>query len=194
MNEEFLRRVTGIVEGTADTTLLHNNANKASERIPVMKNFIAGEAAKMVASRYIPPHVLKAHNDGVIHFHDLDESPLYPMYNCCLVDLKGMLEEGFKMGNAEVETPKSISTACAVTAQIIAQVACHQYGGVSLNRLDEVLAPYVQKSYEKHLSIGRQFMSRDKAVVYATQRTLKEVEDATQGLEYEVNTLFTSQG
>ena len=194
MSTEFLTRAIDIVEGTADKELLHNNANKASERIPVMKNMIAGEAAKLAASKYIPAHVLHSHESGEIHFHDLDESPLYPMYNCCVVDLAGMLKNGFKMGNAEIETPKSIATACAVTAQIIAQVACHQYGGVSLDRLDETLEPYVEASYLKHLSKQLQRVDERKAVVFATEDTLKEVEDACQGLEYEVNTLFTSQG
>lgn len=183
-----------IVEGTADKNLLHNNANKASERIPVQKNMIAGEVAKALASHYIPEDVMEAHNKGSIHFHDMDESPLFPFYNCCLVDLKGMLTKGFKMGNADIETPKSISTACAITAQIIAQIACHQYGGVSLNRLDEVLEPYVSASYYKHLAVGKRWMNNDKAVVYATELTKTEVMDACQSLEYEVNTLFTSQG
>ena len=66
--------------------------------------------------------------------------------------------------------------------------------GVSINRIDEILAPYVQKSYLKHLSIGKQWLEHDKAVVYATERTHKEVDDACQALEYEINTLFTSQG
>lgn len=191
MNSEIFRQ---IVEGSADKALLHNNANKASERIPVMKNMIAGEVAKQLADDYLPAHIMEAHRDGVLHFHDMDESPLYPFYNCCLVDLKEMLDNGFKMGNADIESPKSIQTACAITAQIIAQVACHQYGGVSINRLDEILAPYVTKSYEKHLTEGKQWMSHDKAVVYAAKKTDKEVMDACQGLEYEVNTLFTSQG
>ena len=183
-----------LVEGSADKNLLHNNANKASERIPVMKNMIAGEVAKMLSKDYLPSHIIDAHNEGIIHFHDMDESPLYPFYNCCLVDLRGMLENGFRMGNADIETPKSIQTACAITAQIIAQVACHQYGGVSINRIDEILAPYVDKTYRKHLSKQKQRVEHDKAVVYATEDTLKEIDDACQGLEYEVNTLFTSQG
>lgn len=74
-----------------------------------------------------------------------------------LIDLKGMLTHGFKMGNAEIDTPKSISTATAVTAQIIAQVASHIYGGTTINRIDEVLAPYVTASYEKHLEIAREW-------------------------------------
>ena len=191
---ELEQSAVAIVYGTADKELLNNNANKASERVPVMKNMIAGEMAKHMAHKYIPQVVMDAHKAGEIHFHDMDESPLYPMFNCCLVDLGNMLENGFRMGNADIESPKSISTACAITAQIIAQVACHQYGGVSLNRLDETLAPYVHKSYLKHLSTGRKWMSNDKAVVYATDQTRKEVYDACQALEYEVNTLFTSQG
>jgi len=189
-----LNNLQAIVDGTADGTLLNNNANKASERTPVMKNMVAGEVAKEAAKRTLPVDVVQAHEDGDIHYHDMDEAPFYPMFNCSLVDLKSMLETGFKMGNADIETPKSISTACAITAQIIAQVACHQYGGVSLNRLDEVLAPYVDRSYLKHLSTGKKWMDNDKAVVYATDQTRKEVHDACQALEYEVNTLFTSQG
>ncbi len=183
-----------IVYGGADDTLLHNNANKASERIPVMKNMVAGEVAKHLAKDRLPLTVLDAHNRGDIHFHDMDESPFYPMYNCALLDLGGMLANGFKMGNADIETPKSIATACAITAQVIAQAACHQYGGVSLNRLDEVLAPYVEKSYNKWLAKGKQWMSNDKAVVFATDETRREVHDGCQALEYEINTLFTSQG
>lgn len=183
-----------IVEGDADATLLHNNANKAAERIPVMKNMLAGEVAKLCAEDYLDPEVVAAHRSGDIHFHDMDESPLLPFYNCALIDVNNMLTHGFKMGNADIETPKSISTACAIVAQIIAQVACHQYGGVSINRLDEILEPYVSMSYEKHLSEGKQWMGNDKAVAYAIKLTNKEVKDAFQGLEYEVNTLFTSQG
>ena len=193
-NDDLIDSVHGIIFGGATSELLHNNANKDSTRVAVAKNMVAGEVAKRFAQDMLPQDVLIAHNAGIIHFHDMDESPLYPMYNCCLVDLKGMLAAGFKMGNADIETPKSIATACAVTAQIIAQVASSQYGGVSLNRLDEVLAPYVDKSYLKHLSTGKKWMDNDKAVVYATDQTRQEVQDACQSLEYEVNTLFTSQG
>lgn len=192
--ETLFEVVSGIVDQTADSTLLNNNANKAAERIPVMKNMIAGEVAKAMAHQYVEPAVIAAHGRGEIHFHDKDESPLLPFYNCAIIDVGKMLSRGFTMGNADIETPKSIQTACALVAQIIAQVACHQYGGVSLNRLDEVLVPYVSASYAKHLSRGKAITSHDKAVVYATQMTEEEVMNACQGLEYEVNTLFTSQG
>ena len=191
---DVLKTADSIVNGTADKELLNSNANKASERVPVMKNLVAGEVAKQMAREMLDPEIVEAHDNGFIHFHDMDESPFYPMFNCSLVDLRNMLENGFKMGNADIETPKSITTACAVTAQIIAQVASSQYGGVSINRIDEVLSPYVDKTYKKHLSTGKKWMTNDKAVVYATDMTRKDVQDACQSMEYEVNTLFTSQG
>lgn len=110
-----------------------------------------------------------------------------------LIDLKGMLTKGFKMGNAEIEQPRSISTATAVTAQIIAQVASHIYGGTTINRIDEVLAPYVSSSYEKHLATGKEWGIAAPAA-YAMSQTEKECFDAFQSLEYEVNTLHTANG
>jgi len=110
-----------------------------------------------------------------------------------LIDLKGMLTHGFKMGNAEIEPPKSISTATAVTAQIIAQVASHIYGGTTINRIDEVLAPFVTASFNKHRQTAEEWQIPD-ADGYARSRTEKECYDAFQSLEYEVNTLHTANG
>lgn len=192
---DILDTCLSIVDGSADKSLLHNNANKASERLPVMKEMVAGEVAKALSKKMLPENIIKAHECGLIHYHDLDQSPLFPFFNCCLVNLEDMLTKGFEIGNAQIEPPNSIATAAAITCQIIAQIASHQYGGVSINRIDEVLAPYVTLSYKKHLSIGlAECENRDKAVIYATNRTKKEVEDACQSMEYEVNTLFTSQG
>lgn len=191
---DLLQKCVEIVEGTADSTLLHNNANKDSSRVNVIKNMLAGEVIKEHARHFLGSSILKAHDSGYIHFHDMDESPLTPMYNCCLVNLEDMLGNGFTMGNAEIESPKSITTAAAVTVQIIANVASSQYGGVSIDRIDEVLAPYAAKSYEKHLQTAKEWMSNDKAVVFATNMTHKEVDDACQAMEYEINTLYTSQG
>jgi len=110
-----------------------------------------------------------------------------------LIDIKGMFTEGFKMGNAEIEDPKSISTATAVTAQIIAQVASHIYGGTTINGIDTILAPYVTKSFEKHLKIAENWGIKD-AHDYALQQTETECYNAFQSLEYEVNTLHTANG
>lgn len=87
-----------------------------------------------------------------------------------LIDLEGMLTQGFKMGNAEIEPPKSISTATAVTAQIIAQVASHIYGGTTINRIDEILAPYVRISYEKHLKTAETWGSMMLRVMLTAKR------------------------
>lgn len=174
--------------------ILNENANKDAKVIPTQRDLLAGIVAKHYAKQYLlPASVVNAHEKGEIHYHDLDYAPFFPMFNCMLVDLKGMLEHGFKMGNAEIETPKSITTATAVTAQIIAQVASHIYGGTTINRIDEVLAPYVQKSYQKHLAIAEQWQITD-AQAYAKAQIEKECFDALQSLEYEVNTLHTANG
>lgn len=162
--------------------------------IPTQRDLLAGIVAKHYAkTRILPRDVVQAHESGDIHYHDLDYAPFFPMFNCMLIDLKGMLTHGFKMGNAEIDTPKSISTATAVTAQIIAQVASHIYGGTTINRIDEVLAPYVTASYEKHLEIAREWDIHSPEA-FAKARTEKECYDAFQSLEYEVNTLHTANG
>lgn len=197
MTDNLLKVVSGIVSGTADATLLNNNANKASERIPVMRDLVAGEIAKHIAlTEILPKSVADAHRSGMLHYHDLDYAPFFPSFNCMLIELEGMLTYGFKMGNAGIETPKTIATACAITAQIIAQVASHIYGGNTINRIDEVLAPYVKKSYKLHYSVGMREHKGDceKAAIYASEMTDRETRQAFKSLEYEINTLHTANG
>ncbi|WP_087021649.1 anaerobic ribonucleoside-triphosphate reductase [Thaumasiovibrio subtropicus] len=185
--------IRGLIE-QSDASLLNENANKDSKVIPTQRDLLAGIVAKHYANKHILPRdVVTAHQRGEIHYHDLDYAPFFPMFNCMLIDLNGMLTHGFKMGNAEIDTPKSISTATAVTAQIIAQVASHIYGGTTINRIDEVLAPYVAVSYEKHLEIAKEWEIPN-AEAFARARTEKECYDAFQSLEYEVNTLHTANG
>ena len=119
------QEIRGLVE-QSNKALLNENANKDSKVIPTQRDLLAGIVAKHYAKQHILPRdVVLAHERGEIHYHDLDYAPFFPMFNCMLIDLNGMLTQGFKMGNAEIEPPKSISTATAVTAQIIAQVASH---------------------------------------------------------------------
>ncbi|MCX9531733.1 anaerobic ribonucleoside-triphosphate reductase [Vibrio cholerae] len=190
---KLTKEIEGLIqESNAD--LLNENANKDGKVIPTQRDLLAGIVAKHYAkTRILPRDVVQAHESGDIHYHDLDYAPFFPMFNCMLIDLKGMLTHGFKMGNAEIDTPKSISTATAVTAQIIAQVASHIYGGTTINRIDEVLAPYVTASYEKHLEIAREWDIHNPEA-FAKARTEKECYDAFQSLEYEVNTLHTANG
>ena len=190
---KLTKDIEGLIE-QSNVELLNENANKDAKVIPTQRDLLAGIVARHYAKHYILPRdVVEAHEKGEIHYHDLDYAPFFPMFNCMLVDLKGMLTQGFKMGNAEIEPPKSIGTATAVTAQIIAQVASHIYGGTTINRIDEVLAPYVQQSYEKHLKIAEQWHI-PQAQAYADAQIEKECFDAFQSLEYEVNTLHTSNG
>lgn len=187
------QEIRGLVE-QSNMALLNENANKDSKVIPTQRDLLAGIVAKHYAKQHILPRdVVLAHERGEIHYHDLDYSPFFPMFNCMLIDLNGMLTQGFKMGNAEIEPPKSISTATAVTAQIIAQVASHIYGGTTINRIDEILAPFVTASYHKHQAVAAQWQIPD-AEGYARSRTEKECYDAFQSLEYEVNTLHTANG
>ncbi|AYG99863.1 anaerobic ribonucleoside-triphosphate reductase [Pectobacterium parmentieri] len=187
------QEIRGLVE-QSNMALLNENANKDSKVIPTQRDLLAGIVAKHYAKQYILPRdVVLAHERGEIHYHDLDYSPFFPMFNCMLIDLNGMLTNGFKMGNAEIEPPKSISTATAVTAQIIAQVASHIYGGTTINRIDEILAPFVTASHAKHKAVAEEWKIPD-AENYARTRTEKECYDAFQSLEYEVNTLHTANG
>ncbi|PRT68970.1 anaerobic ribonucleoside-triphosphate reductase [Streptococcus anginosus] len=177
-----------------DQAVVNENANKDSDVFNTQRDLTAGIVGKSIGLQMLPPHVANAHQKGDIHYHDLDYSPYTPMTNCCLIDFKGMLANGFKIGNAEVESPKSIQTATAQISQIIANVASSQYGGCSADRIDEVLAPYAEKNYEKHLKDAREWVVPEKQEEFAWTKTKKDIYDAMQSLEYEINTLFTSNG
>ncbi|MGD1524652.1 anaerobic ribonucleoside-triphosphate reductase [Vibrio owensii] len=192
-NSELNNEIRSLVD-LSNSELINENANKDGTRIPTQRDLLAGIVAKDYAKKYILPRdVVEAHENGELHYHDLDYAPFFPMFNCMLVDLENMLTNGFKMGNAEIGTPQSINTATAITAQIIAQVASHTYGGTTLNRIDEVLEPYVVKSFEKNLALAEEW-NVSEAEKFAWAKTEKDTYDAFQSLEYEVNTLHTANG
>lgn len=187
------KEIQGLID-QSNLDVINENANKDGKVIPTQRDLLAGIVAKHYAKQHLlPREIVQAHESGDIHYHDLDYAPFFPMFNCMLIDLKGMLTRGFKMGNAEIDTPKSISTATAVTAQIIAQVASHIYGGTTINRIDEILEPYVMSSFNKHLELAKEWDIYDPQA-FAKARTEKECFDAFQSLEYEVNTLHTANG
>ncbi|MEK0174558.1 anaerobic ribonucleoside-triphosphate reductase [Tetragenococcus halophilus] len=178
-----------------EKTVVNENANKDSDVFNTQRDLTAGIVGKSIGLKMLPLHVANAHQKGDIHYHDLDYQPYAPMTNCCLIDFKGMLNNGFKIGNAEVEPPKSIQTATAQISQIIANVASSQYGGCSADRLDETLAPFAKLNYQKHLKEAKIWIedpTRQKE--FAMKKTKKDIFDAMQSLEYEINTLFTSNG
>lgn len=178
-----------------DQTVVNENANKDSNVFNTQRDLTAGIVGKSIGLKMLPPHIANAHQKGDIHYHDLDYHPYTPMTNCCLIDFKGMLNNGFKIGNAEVESPKSIQTATAQISQIIANVASSQYGGCSADRTDELLAPFAELNYKKHLKEAEEWIdSPERQKEYAKAKTKKDIFDAMQSLEYEINTLFTSNG
>lgn len=176
-----------------DASVVNENANKDSERFNVERDLTAGSVAKTFGLKILPMKVANAHIKGDIHFHDLDYMPYAPMTNCCLIDFEGMLKNGFEIGNAEVESPKSIQTAVAQVAQIIANVSSSQYGGCSFDRADEVLAPYARMNFEKHKKKAEEW-GIERSADYALVSTVKDIEDAIQSLEYEINTLYNANG
>lgn len=180
---------------SGDKKVLNENANKDSRVFNTTRDLTAGVSAKAKGLSMLPSHVANAHLKGDIHYHDLDYQPYSPMTNCCLIDFKEMLENGFHIGNAEVESPKSVNTAAAQIAQIVANVASSQYGGCSADRIDEVLAPYAKINFKKHMKTAQKWIDdEDKQKAYAYERTEKDIYDSMQSLEYEINTLYSSNG
>ena len=177
-----------------NSRVVHENANKDSRVFNTQRDLEAGMVSRALGLRMLPRIVAKAHLRGDIHWHDLDYSPVTPETNCCLIDFDEMFKNGFKIGNAWVSSPRSIQTATAQMSQIIANVASLQYGGCSANRIDQLLEPYAKINYEKHMKDAEEWIAPDKREAYAKAKTKKDIYDAMQALEYEINTLYSSQG
>lgn len=151
-SSKLMRKMTGMLNGT-DESITAENANKDAVRINVQRDLGMGIVCKEMAIDLglIPKKVLDYMKMNYIHYHDLDYSPVMPMYNCMLIDYKTMFEKSFFLNNAIIDEPKSIQVACTVASQISAGVASSQYGGQTFNRFDEVMAKYVSMSYIKTL-------------------------------------------
>ena len=182
--------------------VMDENSNKNAHVVSTQRDLIAGEVSKDIARRkLIPLDIVQAHDSGAIHFHDMDYI-IQPMFNCCLINLEDMLQNGTVINGKKIDTPKSFQVACTVTTQIIAQVASGQYGGQSINGVDRILAPFVRKSYEKYLAAVIEEQKEiygiepdmGKAEEIAWKRTRKEVKDGIQTIQYQINTLMTTNG
>ncbi len=186
----------------SNSELMDENSNKNATIVSTQRDLIAGEVSKDISKRMLMPYdVLDAHESGAIHMHDLDYL-IQPMFNCCLINLEDMLENGTVINGKKIDTPKSFQVACTVSTQIIAQVASAQYGGQSINGVDRILAPYVRKSFEKYkaqvieeqVEIYNIEPDMDKVDEIAWRRTRKEVKDGVQTIQYQINTLMTTNG
>ncbi|MGV3244899.1 anaerobic ribonucleoside-triphosphate reductase [Staphylococcus sp. 11261D007BR] len=192
-----MKQLEKALEGlmTKDPKVVNENANKDSATFSTMRDLTAGVVSKVYAlDQLLPKHVAEAHQSGDIHFHDLDYHPFQPLTNCCLIDAEGMLANGFQIGNAQVTSPKSIQTATAQLVQIIANVSSSQYGGCTIDRVDELLSTYARYNQEKHTQTAAQFVAPDQRETYIDQQVTADIQDAIESLEYEINTLYTSNG
>ena len=132
---------------------MDENSNKDATVLATQRDLIAGEFSRDYCRRLLlPPKIVQAHDDGIIHFHDMDYY-IQKMHNCDLVNLKDMFANGTVINDKLIETPKSLQTACTVATQIVQQVANGQYGGQTISISH--LAPYVRVSYKKHLKAVR---------------------------------------
>ena len=177
-----------------DKNITNENANKDSRVYSTQRDLLAGSASRAIGLLMLPPLVAKAHQRGDIHWHDLDYSPFTTETNCCLPNFRDMLQNGFKLGNAWVSSPKSIEVAVTLISEIITSIAGSQYGGQSCNRLDEVLAPYAKLNYDKHLKEAEDWVEPDKQENFAKKRTIHDITNAMQSLEYNINMMMSTQG
>ena len=173
--------------------VMKENSNKNGILVSTQRDLVAGEISKDIARRkLIPAHIVQAHDDGVLHWHDMDYT-MQQMFNCCLINIKDMLDNGTVINGKMVESPNSFQTACTIMTQIIAQVASSQYGGQSVNI--KHLGKYLAKSrtrYEKLLSP----IISDKDLLKNSVDVLvqKELEAGVQTIQYQINTLMTTNG
>lgn len=184
--------IIGLLE-ESNKDLLEENSNKNAVIASTQRDLIAGEVSKDIARRkLIPQDLLQAHDEGAIHLHDMDYI-IQPMFNCCLVNMKDMLDKGTVVNGKLIESPKSFQVACNVMTQIIAQIASNQYGGQSIDI--RCLSKYLRKSYEKNLNLCIETLGDiDMAEKMADKMTQKDLESGIQTIQYQINTLMTSNG
>ncbi len=173
------------------------NANKNPTVNSVQRDYMAGEVSKDLADRLLlPPEIVKAHKEGILHFHDADYFAQH-MHNCDLVNLEDMLQNGTVISGTFIEKPHSFSTACNIATQIIAQVASNQYGGQSISLTH--LAPFVDVSRKKIAAeVEKEFAGldapADRKAEVVERRLRSEINRGVQTIQYQVVTLMTTNG
>ena len=184
--------ILGLLNQT-NTEVIDENSNKNAIIASTQRDLIAGEVSKDIAKRkMIPADLVEAHDSGAIHIHDLDYF-IQPIFNCCLVNMKDMLGKGTVVNGKMIESPKSFQVACNVMTQIIAQIASNQYGGQSIDI--SCLGKYLRRSYEKNLNLAVEIIGDlDLAQKMADEMTKKDLQSGIQTIQYQINTLMTSNG
>lgn len=176
--------------------VMEENSNKNATVASTQRDLIAGEVSKDLTRRVLlPEKISKAHDEGVLHFHDADYF-LQPIFNCCLINIGDMLDNGTVMNGKLIESPKSFQVACTVMTQIISSVASSQYGGQSVDIRH--LGKYLRKSYNKYKNkLVEEFGDKiDDAILgqMAQDRLQDELRSGVQTIQYQINTLMTTNG
>ena len=176
--------------------VMEENSNKNATAASTQRDLIAGEVSKDLTKRLLlPEKIAKAHEDGILHFHDADYF-VQPIFNCCLINIQDMLDNGTVMNGKLIESPKSFQVACTVMTQIISAVASSQYGGQSVDL--KHLGKYLRKSHDKYekayrAHVGDEF--DDETIEKLVQDRLKdELKSGVQTIQYQINTLMTTNG
>lgn len=170
------------------------NSNKNAKWVTTQRDYIAGITSKDIARRFIfPKDVMDAHDAGIIHIHDLDYAAQNALHNCCLINLDDMLQNGTVVNGVTIDKPHRLATAMTIATQIIAAVASSQYGGTTITLTH--LAPFVRDSYNIYLKKYQDWgIEEGKCSEYARKDTKKEISDAVQTLNYQLNSLTTTNG
>lgn len=176
--------------------LAEENSNKNTMLASTQRDYIAGEVSRDLTDRIIlPEKISKAHKEGVLHFHDMDYF-IQPIFNCCLINISDMLDNGTVMNGKLIESPKSFQVACTVTTQIIAAVASNQYGGQSVDMRH--LGKYLRKSYDKFVckltDKYKKILTKEQIAELAKDRLKDELSAGVQTIQYQINTLMTTNG
>ena len=170
------------------------NSNKNPRVVTTQRDYIAGICSTDIARRLLlPKDIVKAHDEGIIHFHDIDYYAQATLTNCCLINLNDMLQNGTMINGIKIDKPHKLSTATTIATQIIAAVASSQFGGCSINLSD--LAPFVKSSYDFYLNEANTlFEEEDKKIKYADLKIKQEIEASVQTFNYQVNSMSTTNG
>ena len=187
--------ILGLIK-TTNKDVMEENSNKNAIIASTQRDLIAGEVSKDLTKRMLlPEKISKAHEDGILHFHDMDYF-LQPIFNCCLINISDMLDNGTVMNGKLIESPKSFQVARTVMTQIIAAVASSQYGGQSVDI--KHLGKYLRKSREKFKkSIEKKYkgkLSEDIINDLVEERLKAELAAGVQTIQYQINTLMTTNG
>lgn len=190
LDKEFFEVIGNYEDGYWAT----ENSNKRAELVTTQRDYLAGVVSRDIARNYIfPKDIVKAHDEGIIHIHDMDYAAQKTLTNCCLINLEDMLQNGTVINGVTIDKPHRLITASTIASQIIACVASSQYGGSSITLTH--LAPFVRDSYNLYLEkYENRGFSEELSIKYAKEDTKKEIADSIQTLNYQINSLMTTNG